>query len=594
MLSIRSVSAQNNYLVDGLEGKSCRASEGLRLNDLIRVVNSAQHLTVLVAVKDKKTDEAVLCFKDQSLAFKSETKEARRYVASALQQTLCDAKAFLSNESQNTAVIGVEKVIKDQLQDDGGDISPRHLSEILAAVGSSIILPANKALGESLSEREAPRTQTECLIDWIAFLTRERGGVGGEAQSQLLETAQDLWLSGDVSIQSVSSLMREAIDITGHPKSGGFCLKATALEAQLAKAAVLWEQSAVSSKKQDENAYVRFHDNPYGRVFDSTVVACFINNPPPEVKSTSQILGKELAKIFMTYGGEGTLFVAKDTQKRVIEDQRFWGEQKPMLSNFLTAETKEELIASLSALLNHSPVDGIDIILIQYLIVKVCNAMQGWDESSTASEPMAFWMEKASKNYKEVIVPAVNRLKSPGPMLTYAVPTAGTTLAHQPPALHEEWMVSSFRPAIGYRPDFTKISPQTYAALESGLPYVGGVSGSAGVIYHWASYLSEQQNLDIEMRHVVLGALMFLNYDGGHSVNEVLWTAHQLDTALGLKLDLHQQGLPEHFTGSYDHLGRVFEGCTYHPDVKSSIGEAWTKTIQYFQDNSFYSDAKGL
>jgi hypothetical protein len=577
-----------------LEG-SREGNARLGLIDLIRLSNTAGNMTVLVATEDSIKHTVELCFKDSVLVCENEKNEAKQCVVNALQHTLDHSRHFLDAPGQSKAVAVLQQISKDYLQEGGEDISPLVLGKVLAEVGASIVLPANKMLGASMAAREAPRTQTECLINWISLLRSEGEKSGSVVLGELVKKAQDLWMSGEVSIQSVNFLLQNAIEVTEQVSLKNLCVTAVALQGQLAKAAELW---AVIPKASGElldggHPYARFHENPYGRVFDSTMVECFVSNPPVEVKSTTHALGLELAKHLMAFEEGDILFVAEKLQTRVRDDQRFWGELKPTLGDFLKAENPSDLLASLNALLRSPPVDGIDVILIQYLLVKIGDSMQVRDENSRASSDlMAPWMATASSNYKKVIVPAVNRLKSPGPALDYSIPTAGTTQSHQPPVLANDWMVSSRRPAMSYRPDFTNISPEVLTALESGLPYVGGVSGSAGVILHWASYLNGKQNLGLDMRHVLMGALMFLNYDGGHGVHEVLWTANQLDASLKLEFDLQSQGEVKDFIGCYNQFEKLYESSSCHADVQQAMTVAWERTISYFRKNSFFSEVE--
>lgn len=47
------------------------------------------------------------------------------------------------------------------------------------------------------------------------------------------------------------------------------------------------------------------------------------------------------------------------------------------------------------------------------------------------------------------------------------------------------------------------------------------------------SYLREQK-LNIDPNFALLGTMMFMTYDGGHSPHEVLWTANQFGPKVGL------------------------------------------------------------
>jgi len=85
--------------------------------------------------------------------------------------------------------------------------------------------------------------------------------------------------------------------------------------------------------------------------------------------------------------------------------------------------------------------------------------------------------------------------------------------------------------------------------------------------------------------------LMFVVFDGGHSIHEVLWMGHQLDEVLQLGLGFEKGGDPLHFVGSMAQLERMFAGTPLAQDLAKAKAMAWQKTLEAFERHSFYADS---
>ena len=94
----------------------------------------------------------------------------------------------------------------------------------------------------------------------------------------------------------------------------------------------------------------------------------------------------------------------------------------------------------------------------------------------------------------------------------------------------------------------------------------------------------------IDTKNFLLGAMMFLVYDGGHSIHEVLWTANQLDEQLGLNLGLG--GDPEHpedFVADYEAFIEKFQGDSAVALERASEA-AWRGVSEYHEENSVFAN----
>jgi hypothetical protein len=198
-------------------------------------------------------------------------------------------------------------------------------------------------------------------------------------------------------------------------------------------------------------------------------------------------------------------------------------------------------------------------------------------------------MVGADKNYLRVVLPQRKRLYNMDVLTGITQPTAGITFSHQPATLKQRWMIPSGRPTESYKPDFNKPSIPIRVALEAGIPYVSGISGSANLMLHLGSYLNRSGDAQTDLRQLLMSVLMFVVFDGGHSIHEVLWVGHHLDDALQLGLGFEKGTDPLRFVGSTAQLERMFAGTPLAQDLAEAKEMAWKKTLQVFDRYSFYA-----
>jgi len=137
-------------------------------------------------------------------------------------------------------------------------------------------------------------------------------------------------------------------------------------------------------------------------------------------------------------------------------------------------------------------------------------------------------------------------------------------------------------------------------AHENGIPYVSGVSGSTNLAVLYVIKTNKNalaQNPanppPIDAPSATLGAVMFLNHDGGHSIHEALWTANQTEPALnhGSSAQATEQN-PAQFKSDYHEYFSTFDN---NPETKAALHDAtqyaFNKIIElrhdHVSDNAF-------
>src|SRR5262249_23130594 len=149
----------------------------------------------------------------------------------------------------------------------------------------------------------------------------------------------------------------------------------------------------------------------------------------------------------------------------------------------------------------------------------------------------------------------------------------GITKLHQPASFQESWMVASQRSGTTNVLELQSASAVAKLMLEHATPWASGVSGTTNVNLFALKYFQEK-GAQIDTKHFLLGVAMLLVYDGGHSFQEVLWTANQLDHKMKLGLGLTDRDDPDSFIADYDKFAKLFEGTNSARSFNQALGDA--------------------
>lgn len=404
-----------------------------------------------------------------------------------------------------------------------------------------------------------PQMPTDCLLHWISALRAAHQTAEGATHPWLKHTeaaARRRWMQHDLTLDSVRIyfLQMQAQCDAQH---------ATGLAATARKIA-----ETLPTAQQEHHLDARLNDNIYGRVFETRLTAQLIASPLAGSLECTQRLAGALLQALSTLPPQVKSLVVKELCATLVSEPRFWFDRVPALRRFITAAPGEQKKRALVDWLRTPPASAYDCMAIALCACQLSLALK------VNAPEFAPWMSAANLNYAQAVQPASRRLKNMTQALLRA--EGGILLLHQRPAFSHPAMRPGVRATLQHRPDLDSRSLTTRRALAHGLPYASGVSGSTNILLHCAAFF-RKDGLALDIRHLLLVAMMLLN--GGHSLHEVLWIAHQLDRPLKLGLAL-SSAAPEEFISDYDRFIDLFDD-TDRQVIERAVAAAWNDTIDY-------------
>lgn len=400
---------------------------------------------------------------------------------------------------------------------------------------------------------------TDCMLHWISAL-RDARQTPDSANHQWLQQTEDAarrrWMQHDLTLDSVRIYFAQ-MQMQCDTRS------ATALSVAASKIA-----ATLPTAQQQHHLEPRLNDNVYGRVFETRLTAQLIAAPLSGTLQCTQQLAAALLAALSTLPPMVESLVVKNLSAALVTEPRFWFDVVPLLGRFITAAPGEQKKRQLTEWLSTPPTSAYDCMAIALCACQLSLALK------VNAREHAPWMGAADINYAQMVQPSSRRLKNMTLPLLRA--EGGILLLHQRPAFSHPGMRPGVRATLQQRPNLDTCSPVTRRALAHGLPYASGVSGSTNILLHCAAFF-RQDGIALDTRHLLLAAVMLLN--GGHSLHEVLWIAHQLDRPLGLGLAL-SEGAPEEFISDYNRFVDLFDDADRQV-IERAVAAAWDDTIDY-------------
>lgn len=522
-----------------------------------------------------------------------------------LQDTLSHYEARLLAEDRQR--------LQQQVDDLRNDVPPATLEKIEAAMmamhGNLLRAVEGAQSTRPVIVRDQPRLPTEIVTHWIAGLTQAlantpAGDPFHKDVDGMLRTAKSHWLKHALNVNATATLLESAASfLTARPRS------------ELGRLAVrLAEEVARYDGKEPPST--RLFDNIYGRAFETALAAHLVENPPPAVMLAMRTVSEALATWLESQPRNARFETGmQNLQTLLCAEDRFWRpafEQThpqleilaPAPTHPLAAKAPPAIDAGragrlLIEMLQQPVANGIDCIAIAWLTAKIMNAMGDADVYAPGKTD-------ADSNYMYMVNVSGRRdplgsdvQKGPGKWVP-AGTTSGIMLAYQPKvASGPPSSRPSIQPALRNEPRFSpeerdpaisgnthRQTPATMQQLQQGIPFVSGVSGTTNLLVHFVAAINERaataDNVNpendiapspIDFNHAMLGTLMFLVYDGGHSLHEALWTLNQTDSVLRELADpVKATGRP--FVGDYE---------AYF----ASLGPETSNTLQEASDKAF-------
>ncbi|KGM26673.1 peptidase C80 [Photorhabdus luminescens] len=415
----------------------------------------------------------------------------------------------------------------------------------------------------STAEREAPKTESESLIVFMSRLDAENIPEAGP----LIKRARELWLTGQVTSQETIRLFDDAVNqLQAYPK-----LHALALSLQ-----------ADAHREKSTTQYI---DNLFGRRFDSELAHTLVKTASPDAIATSRRIGQFLVQEFELYMQSTSGPTVSDGQiairmqafaEKIKKDIRPWFSRVPELTAFLQKPTFDNFKIMMTKVDN-----GFEMIKIPFLAVKM-------SLTDGMGLHLSQWKAEADIFYRDQIYKARSTSSKLTNMadVTYKVKLTeqktndyGIALPYQPSGDQYEDFLYGRKVAAGRVLTPGRETTLERNALAQGHSVVTGASGSTNIMVHLNNYIASQDPT-FSQEQAYLNTLVFLVFDGGHSVNESL----VVYKALQETGDNRRQVL-QNYTASYRDLMDI-AGDKGKLWINQALNNAFEKTQHLYRANT--------
>ncbi|OCQ53515.1 Toxin B [Photorhabdus australis subsp. thailandensis] len=416
----------------------------------------------------------------------------------------------------------------------------------------------------STAEREAPKTESESLI---VFMSRLEAENIPEAEP-LIERARELWLTGQVTSRETIRLFNEALSqLQAYPELHGLVL-------------------SLHADAHREKSTTQYIDNLFGRRFDSELAHTLVKTASPDAIATSGRIGQFLVQEFELYMQSTSDLAVSDGQiairmqafaEKIKKDIRPWFSRVPELTAFLQKPTFDNFKIMMTKVDN-----GFEMIKIPFLAVKMST-------TDGMGLHLSQWKAEADIFYRNEIYKARSTSSKLTNMadVTYKVKLTeqqtndyGIALPYQPSGDQYEDFLYGRKVAAGRVLTPGQETPLERNALVQGHSVVTGASGSTNIMVHLNNYIASQEPT-FSQEQAYLNTLVFLVFDGGHSVNESLVVYKALQETTGDE----RRHVLQNYTASYRDLMGI-AGDKGKQWVNQALNRAFEKTQHLYRENT--------
>ncbi len=405
--------------------------------------------------------------------------------------------------------------------------------------------------------REVAKTERDSLVQFMALLRK----VPGEAARALFDEGKAIWLSGDVSTSVTADYFRRAASEMRHLPG------VHELAENLLK------------HTESDKTLPQYHENLYGRKFDSEIAHALIQNPPPAMLEATRAVAKALIDrfepLFASLTDSEHLDFLDGIHKWVDDDVRPWFSQTPEIHAFLENPSFEALLNALRKVDS-----GIDVLKVNFLAVQL--SMLG---RNTASKD---WMAPADANYHTAVIPQRSTYETGHEVKTQGY---GIRLHYQPEYEPTPQFGQGKSWADARTPDLEMLTAFEDTAVSTGHPIVNGASGSTNIMAFMLRHLA-QTDPSFDANSALLGTMSFLVFDGGHSLNEAMTVADAIRTHPGsadpdddFDAIMERMDMMSDYATQYHDLARLGNSDA----VEHALDTALSKTLDYFDAHSHYA-----
>jgi hypothetical protein len=445
------------------------------------------------------------------------------------------------------------------------------------------------------------RIPTDVCIHWIDILQKNynhpSAGKNKDLLLGILKARKLQWMTHNLTIEAMKNSLKKDSDTlrqAGLPILANIAYNKSTLANDCD---CLYKHLPINNDYEHTKNLLA--NNMYGAVFESFWIDVLVERRDSQsLFLTMEKIGHGLSKLFHGLDNKlRNLFLDKLIEELKIEsNSRFWHRNTSGLQQVINGSNYDLKSKALDSILKRRINTGFDAILVPYLTITIFLAYGR--TLTSGGKPIPEWLKANQSNYFNIIT--TYRKNNGRNYLTPSgngkhVTTSGITQIHHPPT-NPQSSTLKFRWTLDRKPNLSGGFSTTL--LEHGLPYAGGVSGSANIIAGTLSHLIKDLNVRIDAKEAILGAIMFLVYEGGHSIHEVLWTLyerelqnqHYLSFGLQLVPPGEKPPLRGLFISNYEHFIKMYQGSETGLVLSEARNDAWQKTLQYFNKYSTYKN----
>ena len=453
---------------------------------------------------------------------------------------------------------------------------------------------AKPAANNNLKNKVRNRIPTDICLHWIDILNKNYNRSSGKSKNVLLGILKERKLQWMTHHNlTIKALKASLVDDSATLRKAGLHRLADIAYNTTPTNDCLYNQ--LPWHNDYEKVKHLLADNMYGAAFDSFWVDALV-----EGKQSNHLLGT-IQKV-----GEGiSLMLEEDLPSHarphfideltseIRNHPRFWNSKSTDLQHVVNAFTYDSAWEAMHQVLKRKVRNGYDIILTPSLTIMIFISYRKTLSLFGITKP---WLNALQANYNEILdgYQKQNGIRGVYNKSSSHVTTSGITQIHHPPT-NPQSSPLNFRWVLDRKPDLSGGLSRTL--LEHGLPYAGGISGSANIIAGTLAHLIKDFKLDIDAKEAILGIIMFVVYEGGHSIHEVLWTLYERELQgkyyLSLGLELTSPGnkpLRGLFVSDYEHFIKMYQGTETGLVLSNARNDAWQKTLGYFNKHSRHKD----
>ncbi len=316
-------------------------------------------------------------------------------------------------------------------------------------------------------------------------LNRENTNISCDIQKEFLEKIKYLFLSDDLSNESLNLLVKKLIDYIepDHP-------------------VIKKMNELINNIEKGESIHITKHnDNYYGRTFDSLIAELTVTQPTTAMDNCIAVIIKEINNDFFDMTEKGKYHFIGKVCDRMINDKAPWFDKIPEAKNFLKSSSADDFIKMMNTT---SPLKNL---LIMFLSIKILLC--------TPAKAKLMQMDTNPFYYNTIIK---QRNIKDSPMEDVTSSRTGIKLFYQMQGGSQDSKCDGVRPIDIITLQTKKLSTHNKLAHRYEKPVVIGMSGSSNVLKSFFKILKSKEHFDIDEAQF-LAACVFV-YSGGHSINE--------------------------------------------------------------------------